>query len=246
MKYLVVIAALLCFACSKSDQTKEQLSFSTKAFSSERCVDDNCATVEASWPVAENTSADSLINEQIRLQLLVYFHQEKNFDNLDSAVKDFLDSFEDFIKDFPDASGGWSIELNVEKSYESDSTLSFKFSEFNFAGGAHPNSSIYYMNFDKKTGEYLSLDRVILDENKMLELTEAAFRNYHEVEEGVALKDDGRFFLPETGFFLPNAIGYQADKLVLIYIPYEIGPYAMGYTELEFDLKDLEGISRLK
>lgn len=246
MKYLLVLATLFSFACSKPEKIEESLTFSTKTFSSERCVDDNCATVEASWPVAENILADSLINEEIENQLLVYFHQDKDFDNLDSAARDFLDSFEDFRKDFPDAPGGWSIELNVEKSYESDSTLSFKFSEFNFSGGAHPNSSVYYMNFDKQTGEYLSLDRVVLDEQKMLELAEEKFRAYHEVEEGISLEEDGRFFLPETGFFLPNAIGYEDGKFMLTYIPYEIGPYVLGYTELEVDLKDLERIVRVK
>ncbi|WP_439488712.1 DUF4163 domain-containing protein [Algoriphagus sp.] len=248
MKYLVVIAALLCFACDKSETAEEQiveeLSFSTKTFSSERCVDDNCAKVELSWPVAENVPAASIINEEIDSQLLVYFQQDKTYTNLDSAAKDFLDSFEEFKTDFPDAPGGWSIEVKAEKSYESDSTLSFKFSEYNFSGGAHPNSSVYYMNFDKASGEYLSIDRVILDQEKMLEIAEIAFRKYHEVEEGVELKDDGRFFLPETGFFLPNAIGYESDTLHLTYIPYEIGPYVLGYTELEFPMQEVKGLVR--
>ncbi len=250
MKYLVVIAVFLCVACSKPTQVKEQiveeLSFNTKTFTSERCVDDNCAKVELSWPVAENVSEASLINEEIRLQLLAYFQQDKTYVNLDSAANDYLNSYENFKSDFPDAPGGWSIEVKVEKSYESDSTLSFKFSGYNFSGGAHPNSSINYMNFGKKSGEYLSLDRVNLDESKMLAMAEQAFRKHHEVEEGVELKDDGRFFLPETGFFLPNAMGYENDKFHLTYIPYEIGPYALGYTALEFDLKDLKGIVRLK
>lgn len=244
MKYLIVIAALLFAGCGEPKQMGEQLRFSTETFSSQRCVDDNCAEVKLSWQVAENVPAASLINEEIRLRLLTYFQQDKTYVNLDSAANDYLDSYEHFKADFPDAPGGWSIEVNVKKTYESDSTLSFKFSGFDFSGGAHPNSSINYMNFDKQTGEYLSLDRVILDEDKMKELAEKAFREFHQVKEGVALKEDGRFFLPEIGFFLPNAIGYEGDKFRLTYIPYEIGPYVMGYTELEFELKDLEEIVR--
>ena len=243
MKYLIVIAALLFAGCAEPKQIEEQLSFSTKTFSSQRCVDDNCAEVKLSWPVAENVPAASLINEEIRLRLLTYFQQDKTYVNLDSAANDYLDSYENFKADFPDAPGGWSIEVNVEKSYESDSTLSFKFSGFDFSGGAHPNSSINYMNFDKQTGEYLSLDRVVLDESKMLAMAEQAFRKHHEVEDEKPLEDAG-FFLPETGFFLPNAIGYEDEKFLLTYIPYEIGPYVLGYTELEFELKDLVGIVR--
>lgn len=250
MKYLLILAVFLCIACSKptkiEEQIVEEISFRTKSFTSERCVDENCAKVELSWPVAENGTAASKINEEIGDQLLAYFQQDKTYDNLDSAANDYLDSYEEFKADFPDAPGGWAIEVNAEKSYESDSTLSFKFTEYNFSGGAHPNSSVYYMNFDKISGEYLSVDQVVLDQEKLLALAEAAFRKHHDVEEGVALKDDGRFFLPESGFFLPNAIGYKEGKLVLNYIPYEIGPYVLGYTDLEFDLKDLEGIVRVK
>lgn len=249
MKYLVIIIAFLCLACSKptkvEEQNVEQLDFRTKTFTSERCIDDNCAKVEMTWPVAENGAAASSINEEVSQQLLAYFQQDKTYNNLDSAAKEYLDSYEEFKSDFPEAPGSWAIEVNVEKSYESDRTLSFKFSEYNFSGGAHPNSSIYYMNFDKQTGEYLSIDRVVLDEKKMLALTEQAFRNHHEVEEGKSLEEAG-FFLPETGFFLPNAIGYENDKLHLTYIPYEIGPYALGYTELEFPLEDLKGVVREK
>ncbi|SFB16617.1 DUF3298 and DUF4163 domain-containing protein [Algoriphagus aquimarinus] len=245
MKYIVILASILCFACSKSEQIEAQLSFSTKTFTSERCVDDNCAEVKVSWPVAENVPAASLINEEIGLQLLAYFQQDKTYDNLDSAANDYLNSYEEFKSDFPDAPGGWSIEVNVEKTYESDSTLSFKFTEFNFSGGAHPNSSVYYMNFDAQSGEYLSIDRVVLDEKKMLEIAEKAFRKHHGAEEGKSLEEAG-FFLPETGFFLPNAMGYEDEKFHLTYIPYEIGPYVMGYTELEFELQDLRGIVRWK
>lgn len=246
MKNTLLLVALLCMACSASGQYEEQLSFTKANFSDERCVNGNCATVVATWPVAENTSAASKINEDIRLQLLGYINQEEIFTSMDSAARTYLDSFEDFKKDFPEAPGGWSIDLDAEITYESDSTLSIKFSEFNFSGGAHPNSSVYYMNFDKQTGEYLSRNRIILQEKKMYELAEKEFRKQREVDEGMDLKDDGRFFLPEVGFFLPNAIGYEGDKFVLTYIPYEIGPYVMGYTELEFELKELEGIVRMK
>ena len=99
------------------------------------------------------------------------------------------------------------------------------------------------MNFDKITGEYLNTGRVVLDSAKLLEIAEIAFRKHHQIPEGKSLEDQG-FFLPETGFFLPNAMGYKEDKFWLIYIPYEIGPYVMGYTELEFSPEELSGIVR--
>ncbi|MDP2040526.1 DUF3298 domain-containing protein, partial [Algoriphagus sp.] len=94
------------------------------------------------------------------------------------------------------------------------------------------------------SGEALSLDQLVLDENSLLKLSEQKFRAYHEVEEGLSLSEDGRFFLPETGFFLANAIGFKEGKFWVIYIPYEIGPYVMGSTELDFSKEELSGVVR--
>jgi hypothetical protein len=41
-------------------------------------------------------------------------------------------------------------------------------------------------------------------------------------------------------------MGFSGDKFRLIYIPYEIGPYAMGYTELDFSLVELKLIVRMQ
>lgn len=141
MKFLVFIVTVLFLACSNSEQSETQLTFIKKTLSAERCIDDNCAKVEASYPVAENAPAAVQINEGIMGQLLVYFNSEEGFDNLDSAANDFMDSYEEFKTDFPEAPGGWFAELEV--TYESDSTLSFKFTDYNFYSGEHPNSSVH-------------------------------------------------------------------------------------------------------
>jgi hypothetical protein len=64
------------------------------------------------------------------------------------------------------------------------------------------------------------------------------------VPANVRLEDDDRFFLPETGFFLANAMGFQDGNFWIVYVPYEIGPYAMGYTYLEFTKEELGGLVR--
>jgi len=246
MKLFYILGVLTLMSCSNSEETKADLIFNTKTFKAEKCAGESCATLEINYPQAAEGEVADRINIEIRHQILTYFTPEAGFQSLDSAALDYLLSYLDFKEEYPDSPGVWSEEINVVLTYESDSTLSFHFSEFNFSGGAHPNSSVYYMNFDKQSGEFLSVDRVILDENKMRTLAEKAFRKYHEVPDSLALKDDDRFFLPEIGFFLPNAMGYEDDKFVVSYIPYEIGPYVMGYTDLKFDLKDLKGVVRTK
>ena len=242
MKIASIFCLLVLFACSKPKEEAQQLSFSDKNFTTESCVGKDCATVKINWPVASESVVGSKINTAVLSRLMAYFRQDTVFDGMEAAANDFVKSYEDFKKDFPDAPGAWAIEINVNKTYESDSLICLKFSEYEFMGGAHPNSSVNYMTFSKSNGFHLIEDQFILDKEKLLALTERVFRQYHDVKEGVPLEEDDRFFLPEEGFFLPNAVGYEGDSLKLTYIPYEIGPYAMGYTELGFSLKELEGI----
>lgn len=247
MRIIFFIALLAVFSCSepKSVQVekKSELTFSTQEFVKNTCVGESCASVSFTWPIGKGSDVADKINEAINQQLLVYFYSDSVAPTLEANAQLYLNSYEDFVNEFPDAPGGWSVEVNAKVSYESDSLLSIFFSEFNFSGGAHPNSSQYFMNFDKITGEYLSSGRVVLDSAKLLEIAEIAFRKQHEVPEGKSLEDQG-FFLPETGFFLPGAMGYKDGNFKLIYIPYEIGPYVFGYTELSFTPEELNGIVR--
>lgn len=245
MRITFFIVLLVFFSCSepKSVQVekKTELTFSIQEFVKNICVGESCASVSFTWPLAKGGQIASIINEVIDRQLLVYFYRDSVAPTLEANAQ--LYSYEDFVNQFPDSPGGWSIEVNAQVSYESDSLLSIFFSEFNNSGGAHPNSSQFFMSFDKITGEYLNSGRVVLNSSKLLELAEIAFRKHHEVPERKRLEDQG-FFLPETGFFLPGAMGYKDGEFKLIYIPYEIGPYVMGYTELSFTPEELTGIVR--
>jgi hypothetical protein len=247
MRITFFIALLAVFSCTEPKsvpvEEKTELTFSTQEFVKNTCIGESCASVSFTWPLAKGSKIASKINEAIDQQLLVYFGRDSVAPTLEDNAQLYLNSYEDFVNQFPDAPGGWSIEVSAKVSYESDSLLSVFFTEFNFSGGAHPNSSQFFMNFDKITGEYLSSGRVVLDSAKLLEIAEIAFRKHHEVPEGKSLEDQG-FFLPETGFFLPGAMGYKEDEFKLIYIPYEIGPYVMGYTELTFTPEELTGIVR--
>lgn len=247
MRIPLVVAFLGMISCTepKSVPVAETagLTFSTEEFVKNTCVGESCASVSFTWPMAEESIIASKINESINHKLRSYFNSDSVTQSFEDQAQVYLNSFEEFAKDFPDAPGGWSIEVTGKESYQSDSLLSIFFSEFNFSGGAHPNSSQSFMNFDKITGEYLSSDQLVLDSVKLLEKAEIAFRKFHEVPQGKSLEEQG-FFLPKTGFFLPSAMGYKDGKFYLIYIPYEIGPYVMGYTELEFAPEELTGIVR--
>ncbi|MEN2281368.1 DUF4163 domain-containing protein [Algoriphagus sp. SE2] len=242
MRLKSFLLVFLLLACSSPENKNRELPLSSEELSVQGCVEESCAEVKITWPLVSEDKVGGKINQVILTNLTAYFRQDSVFADLQSAAEDFVNSYVDFKNDFPDASGDWNVELTVEKSYESDSLISFKISEFNFSGGAHPNSSINFLTFDKFNGELMTEEDFILDKKVLLDKTEKAFREYHQVPDSISLSEDGQFFLPEGEFFLPNAIGFEDGDLKLIYIPYEIGPYSLGYTTLGFDLNELEGV----
>ncbi|UZD24386.1 DUF4163 domain-containing protein [Algoriphagus halophytocola] len=244
MRY-ILIGILALGACTQPKTVEEKaLEFSTKTYEKEVCVEEDCSKVSVSYPWASGSPASKNINSEIEKQILRYFTADSVGGDLEQNATRYLNSYQEFKAEFPDAPGAWTEEIEAQVSYESENTLSIQIDEFNFSGGAHPNSSQYFLNFDKTTGELLSRDQVIFDRDKMLMLAQMEFRKFHQVEDSITLEEDGRFFIPETGFFLPNAIGYRKGKFILSYIPYEIGPYVLGYTELEFAMKEVKGFVR--
>ena len=247
MRILFALLCLVWISCAEQKTDiieRPSLTFFLDSLEQKTCVGENCATLKMIWPVAKGAENAEKINLAIREKMALSIQTGEEPMPLDSAKSYFFKSFEDFKKEFPDSYGGWEIEVEAQISYQSDSTLSVFFTWMTFLGGAHPNHGSGFMNFDPESGEYLSQDRLILDEKGLLKVVEKKFREFHQVAEGVSLADDGRFFLPETGFFLANALGFKEGKFWVIYIPYEIGPYAMGYTELEFSPEELNQIVR--
>ncbi|MBD8491196.1 DUF3298 and DUF4163 domain-containing protein [Echinicola sp. CAU 1574] len=245
-------------ACSSGQEKKihvlEQASlrYEIDDFSQNACVgeDSVCAEVNMFYPIFENgdEGLTSWINLHIKEQLLMYLtwgEEEIQVDSLEAGAEKFLDGFVDFGRDYPESVHSWFNNTESEVSMLDDGTLSIFFSNSSFTGGAHPNHSVMFLNFDLINKKLLKEEDLVLDKQELLELSEKKFKEYHDVEVEINLKDDGRFFLDENEqFFLPAAIGYEGEDFVMIYNSYEIGPYAMGQTELRFSLEELEGIVR--
>ncbi len=243
---LFFVAAISCAPKSEKavSEVGEGIVFKTDSLVKEVCVGENCANLSLTWPVASGAASAEKINAAIADQLAWLVQTGEAIAPLDTLIRDYFGSFREFKTEFPDSPGGWEIEAKGEVSYHSDRTLSIYFSQFTYLGGAHPNSSVSFLNFDAASGEALSDDRLILDDSALFQQVEKKFREFHEVAEGTGIAEDGRFFLPETGFFLGSAKGFKDGKFRVIYVPYEIGPYVMGYTELEFSREELGDLVR--
>lgn len=241
-----------CLAsCAHNNQEEaDVLGFKEKVFQKSACVgeDSACAEVKMSYPEFIGPSEQSTwLNLHIKEQLIMYLtwgEGKRETDSLGGAADVFLEEFVSFGSEFPESAHAWFNQVEGEVSLLEGGLLSMIFSNSSYTGGAHPNHTVLFMNFDLEERQLLKNADIVLDETALLRLAEKAFREYHEVGTEVSLEDDGRFFLQEGSFFLPKAMGYEGDNFIMVYNSYEIGPYSMGQTELSFPLKDLKGVVR--
>src|SRR5690554_7764170 len=247
--YLMVGLLLLaaCQSATKTDavDSTPSLTFEDKTESFQECMGEACATVDLTYPVFKGDSASAeIINRQIAEQnISMWVTGDQQYSGMEEAVSSFFDGYKSFRTDFPDAPQEWTFETEAKLTHQSDSLVSIRFENFSYMGGAHSNTVVLYLNLDlSQNADVLVHEKLLIDRAKLLELAEKKFREHHEVEPGIGLEEDGRFFLDEGKFFLPAAMGYEDDEFVLLYNAYEIGPYAMGGTELRFPLEEVEGV----
>lgn len=249
MKYLFILVMFGMISCSPpktaNSDVVETLTFSLDSLVQEKCSGGDCAKMRLVWPIASGPELSSQINEIIGKEVTnMLMFGESSSSNRDTLIAQYFQSYLEFKSEFPEAYGAWEVNIEADVSYQSDSTLSVSIDWMQYMGGAHPGYGQNFLNLDVITGKPLSRDQIVRDQAKLLALAEKKFREFHEVETGVTLEEDGRFFLPDTGFFLANSMGFEKGKFKIIYVPYEIGPFVMGFTELEFTREELGGLVR--
>jgi len=241
MKKLIVALLGLAIACQAP---KRELKLENEVLEASRCVGGNCAEVSISWPKVTEFPNSELINDLLIRKVKGNLDTDNPQESIEEQIENFLTEYEEVTKEFPDYPAGWTLTIEGNLTYQSDSILSFDFIEANYSGGAHPNSTETFLNVNALTGELLTDKELILDQAKLLEMARREFRKYHDVPDSLTIEQDDRFFIPDSGFFLAQAKGFKEGKYWLIYNPYEIAPYVFGYTYLSFDLSELDGVVR--
>ncbi len=245
-KWIWLVLFIASFSCNPSAPIS--LEFELKEFEQKACKGLNCSKVNIEFPVfTQENQTSSILNNLIEEQIikLIEVNEEIKSLNIEEAATNFLDSSIEFIDVFQ-SNQEWEIEVAVKVIFQNLQLISIEFETYSYTGGAHPNNHRQYLNFDKIEDQVLDNESLILDKSDLLHLLESKFREMHEIEEGVSLKETSKFFLEKDSiFFLPKAIGYEVDTIVFYYNPYEIGPYVMGSTEIKFPKEELTGILNL-
>jgi hypothetical protein len=135
----------------------------------------------------------------------------------------------------------WDFDYSSQIVYNADGLLSMGFSVYFFTGGAHGGYGSIFRNIDLRSGKTILLKDLFLDnsDNALSAVIASNIKKNWEYGNDTKLTDIGYFeetVSPVENFYLTEkGIGFH-------YNPYEIGPYAIGATDVFIPYMEIETI----
>lgn len=200
-----------------------------------------CVLFQIEYPVITGKLAPAIIekiNENIQSDIFqsTIGRQVGSFDQM---MLDLSSSYDSLINDFEVYGQAWLVEINSDILFQQEKYISIASTIFSYTGGAHPNNDQLYRSYNLKTGERITLDDILLAgyASALNNAAEIEFRMQKEIPPSESLKSAG-YWLEDKEFEVNDNFAIINQSLMFYYNPYEIGPYALGATELELKLTD--------
>ena len=253
MRYVgcILILSGLYYSCSKEIEKVAPVSFDVKTFRAESkggCKADTlqCAYFEVTYPEFSglDTSVVHLIKRKMDAAVSLG-NPESQGQSMQQIGDIFIQDYDDFKSEIPEAFGGWHYKANIVVEVLTDSLLSLSVHDEYYTGGAHGGSGVYFINLNPKTGAEFTLDNFLKpDYNEHLTLLgNHIFRKARELADTASLSES-YFEFPENKFELNKNYGFTKNGIIFYYNNYEIAPYAAGPTEVLIPYSDLGGLIR--
>lgn len=249
MRKLIFLSllSLVLYACGKKPEDKKgQVSYEPKEFRVESeggCNSDTvrCAYYKVSYP--EFTGLDSAVKRSLKRQmdaLVSMGNPEAEGQSMKQIGEGFIQDYEDFKNEMPDAPGGWHYTADIKVEVLSDTLLSLAIQEEYYTGGAHGGYGTYFINVKPSTGAEFTLDDMLKTgyEEPLAKLGEKVFRHVRELNDSASLGEN-YFEFPDDKFELNKNYGFKKDGIVFFYNSYEIAAYAAGPTEILIPYEEL-------
>lgn len=140
----------------------------------------------------------------------------------------------EFAAEFPDAATtGWYLERTLRPLAAPEGSISLEYSERRYTGGAHGMESVRLVTLDAATGEVVGIEDLV-GEADLDAFADAVARAVRASRDLAADAD-----LAEAGFWVEDGALPRTDNVARVdgglrvhYDAYEIGPYAMGPTDV--------------
>jgi hypothetical protein len=198
---------------------------------------ENCAEIKIEFPKI-TFPVNKIVEEKINNSITELFSQDifGSTESVDFEVlmNGFIQDYELFKEEFPDASQSWAVERSGEVKLNKANIFSIDYIEYAFTGGAHPNTFVSFKNFNLTSGEEITLDELFTFE-KQQELTAIAEQEFRKLKQ-LGPKDDlgiAGFWFENNKFSLNDNLLIADIGLLFYYNNYEITAYAFGPTEIE-------------
>jgi hypothetical protein len=137
----------------------------------------------------------------------------------------------------------YALELDFEVS-ESPKTLSYVYTIYADTLGAHPNGYYRTFTFDKSTGKEISLNDLFTGSylQRLSEISRQELPGIISAKTGYEANLE--YIEMGTTANIENFQNFalQGNNLVLIFPPYQVGPYALGPQFLEIPLTEISDI----
>lgn len=207
--------------------------------------------------IEESSSVSSEIRESMNAQIASAVKEFLTADDedLDHAATSFVSSCKadltDLVAQMDDpiasAQQAWTSEVGYDVKQNSNGLLSIGLSNYLNQGGAHPNITQLFLNFDVKTGKQLSLrDVIAADRLTAFEVKEKQWlidnegdqlfeESLSEFKAYVATPTD-----EQTSHYIDDALFYMTPEAIgIFYNPYLIAPYVAGPIAVEIPRLEL-------
>jgi hypothetical protein len=182
------------------------------------------------WPTVYGES--DWVNPRIEQKLQQYICGLIQSDQIDTVEYTSKLTDEFVLKHNRDASAEWNISCEYYGSFKNVHQFSISHGGY-YYGAAHGFGYSRYFHFNNITGKEMGLEQ-LFEPNDLALLTSFTFTKLktemsHEWDE--SLSDD--FFLTENFLLSDEGISFFYDA-------YEIGPYAMGYPEINITWSEIK------
>ncbi|MBK7868889.1 MAG: DUF3298 and DUF4163 domain-containing protein [Ignavibacteriales bacterium] len=234
---LSIILAIFTLSLSAQSLQYKMETFA-KAYSGKNNQKDTIFQMQISYPVFYGDTSVGQIANKMNSTI-----QTAIFGEATGGSNELYNGFLQIVQEDEDSSyftGYWTYSTDVSVVYSQESLISLFLFHDEYLGGAHPNSYCVGMNFDIRTGEPIVQSDLFIpaSDDELNRLGEQIVRKEREIPENQTLSEYGYWFENDK-FLLNGNFIVKADGLNYTFVPYEVGPYVLGYTDVFSPLKIL-------
>lgn len=196
---------------------------------------ENCTYIQIKYSLINQGQHKDLINSAITDFIISAGEPgKKSMENLtiEQIADKFINEYEIFLNENKDYNLGWMTEIQGKPEFSNTKIICYSISNVYFLGGAHPNSNLTYLNFERENGRLVFIPDIFSPgfEEKLNQAVDSEFRKSRNISPEDGLTDKAGLFNNKISY--NNNFAVLREGIRFYYNPYEIAPYAAGPIEV--------------